>query len=314
MSLEQVENLIEELGDKMPAGMVKPLRTEYEVKLLMQLLPTLKRPLSLALVTAQRDPSGSKRYCTLSDELASVFVHNRATESKLQSAFMMCSEAGQKVFTRARGKYEGTPDFQTVVLNAEELFEQVDSLEHDQEDQAQTTAEDFTADLPQDDAEWLRNYLRDTFGLESPQDWEYLKQARRCIAEQRRDLMNRPGRKTKRVLSKLAFDLYETAKANDCSPVAWLEWKKTKADVANGRINPLSIITVPGGRQIWGDGEPVRPDGNGQPRRKAIDIFGREVADNEQPDIQKIDEMVQKAYQPKQKQDSVNQKGNKKAR
>lgn len=81
----------------------------------------------------------------------------------------------------------------------------------------------------------------------------------------------------------MAFSLYETAKANGCSPVEWVQWKKDKALVKAGEVNPGAIINVPGGGQIWGDGEPVRKDKEGNPRRRSIDIFGNEVATASNP-------------------------------
>lgn len=263
----------------------------------MAKLPTLRREIALVLVAAQNDPSGTKTTCAISDELARVFVHNKLTDKDLGDIALSCNEVGQVVLRRAIGKYKKSPAHKAIELSAEELFAQLDDTQENSSDNdPQQEAEAFTEDFPKDDGEWLRKHLRDTYGLNSPQDWMHLKQARHCIAEQRPELRKRTGRKTARTLAKLAFDLYETAKANNCSPVEWVEWKKTKKAISSGQVNPGSIINVPSGGQVWGDGEPVRHDSNGKPRRRAIDIFGKEVADNERPDIDDIDDMMGRAY------------------
>ena len=268
----------------------------------MAKLPTLRREIALVLVSAQSDPSVSKRTCTLSDELARVFVHNNATDALTSDVATMCNEAGLLILRRALSKYKASDKYKAVELSADELFAQLDRLKGEaNQENAQEKAEEFTEDFEADERDRLRSYLRDTYGLNSAEDWEHLKQSRHCIAQKNPDLFGQLGRKTARRLSKLAFSLYETAKANGCSPVEWVRWKKDKALVKAGKVNPGAIINVPGGGQIWGDGEPVRKDKDGKPRRRSIDIFGNEVASNEQPNIDDIDDMMGRAYKSRQK-------------
>lgn len=297
MSLEQVQALLEELSDRMPAPMAKILRQEYEVKLLMAMLPTLQRPLALVLTTATSDPSGTKTHCSLSDELAIVLERNRVTESTLGDVARSCNPIGLKVFQRAVRKFKTSSGFQAIDLSTDELFQVIDQVEDNGDgNETQQAADAFTEDFSPDDTEWLRNHLRDAYGLTSAKDWAFLKQARHCIKTENRELMMKQGRKAARKLSKMAFELYEQAKANDCSPVEWLEWQETKRAIRRGKVFRGSIINAPGGRQVWGDGEPVRYDREGKPRRTAIDIFGREVASTDETDVHEIDRMMKRAY------------------
>ena len=73
-----------------------------------------------------------------------------------------------------------------------------------------------------------------------------------------------------------------------------MEEEQSTGEVWEGQ--PRAIINVPGGDQIWGDGEPVRRDRDGKPRRRSIDIFGNKVAENEKPEIDDIGGMVDRAY------------------
>ena len=263
----------------------------------MAKLPTLRREIALVLVSAKSDPSGTKKSCSISDELAKVFIANKATDVLARDVSTMCNEVGLTILRRALIKYKASAQYKAVELSAEELFAYLDGLkgEADQE-KTQETAEEFTEDFESDERERLRAYLRDTYGLNSAEDWEHLKQSRYCVAKENPELLRQAGRQSARRLSKMAFALYETAKANGCSPVEWVQWKKDKALVKSGKVNPRSIINVPSGGQIWGDGEPVRRDKDGNPRRRSIDIFGNEVAENEKSDIDKIDDLMDRAY------------------
>ena len=293
---------LEKLKADPEVGPCQPIELEYNIKLLIARLPKLSRDVALVLHNANQDSSGGRTHCDVSDELSRVLIHNKATESLMRDIALMCNEIGLKVLRRGIAKYKASPQYKAVELSSDELFAHLDDNKGgSSNNDPQKTVEAFTEDFPEDDREWLRSHLRDTYGLHSAEDWEHLKQARRCIAEERADLLGKRGHKTARTLSKLAHDLYTTAKANDCSPAEWIEWRKTKALVRDGKVHPGSIINVPGGKQIFGDGEPVRPDSQGRPRRTAIDIFGREVAANEMADVHKIDNMVRNAFEKRPK-------------
>lgn len=291
LSLEELERL----KSDPEVGPCQPIQLEYTIKLLMAKMPSLRRELALVLVSAKVDPSGTKSHCVLSDELARVFIKSQATEALTAEVALMCNEIGMVIFRRALIKYQASEEYKAIELSTDELFIHLDR--QDAKESAQESAQAFTEDFPDNDRDWLRNHLRETYGLNSPEDWEHLKQARYCIAKENPELVHQFGWKSARRLSKMAFSLYETAKANGCSPGEWLQWKKTRALIRSGKVNPGSIINIPGGGHVWGDGEPVRRDKDGKPRRRAIDIFGNEVAENEATDISAIDRMVQQAYE-----------------
>lgn len=178
-----------------------------------------------------------------------------------------------KVYRRAEAKYENNPQYRSIELSTDELFAHLDKKKAEEGEDTHEAVEEFAKDLPADERDWLKAHLRETYGLESAEDWKHLKEARVCVRKQHPELMREIGRTAARRLSKIAFDLYTIAKANNCSPMQWAEWLETKAMVRDGKVNPASIINVPGTGQIWGDGEPVRKDSNGNPRRREVDIL-----------------------------------------
>lgn len=150
----------------------KPIELEYSVKLLMAKLPTLRREIALVLVSAQSDPSGSEGTYTLSDELARVFVHNNATDALTSDLATMCNEAGLLILRRALSKYKASDKYKAVELSANELVAQLDHLKGKaHQEKAQEKAEEFTEDFEVDERDRLRSYLRDTYGLNSAEDW-----------------------------------------------------------------------------------------------------------------------------------------------
>lgn len=301
MTLQQIEELLNEIGDRMPAAQVKPLNTEYEIKLLMEKVPLLRRDLAKLLVVADGDPEGSMTQQRLSQELSTVFERNGFTESALSELRIMCGVGGAKLFERAVKKYRTSPSYKALEMNAIECLHSIDDPECDDGAPHQQAAEKWADELPEDERQRLQDHLRDEYGLESVEDWTRLIQARHCIAKRHPQKVTREGYKAARKFARLAKQLADDSKVLDCMPAELMEWRDTKAKIREGRVNPGSIINVPGGGQVWGDGEAVRPDKEGRPKHKMIDIFGNEVASNEMPDVTRIDRMVNTAWKNPQK-------------
>ena len=263
----------------------------------MAMLPSLERSIALLMVTSHNDPEGSSTTYPLSEQLADVFSRNAFFDGQLREVRGMCSEGGQKIFDRAVRRYKKSPRYQSTEISALDLMQRFNSCdEKTTGEQAQAAADQYAEQLEEEEAGRLRDILRDQFGIESWDDWYRLIDARRCIAKSNPELLERGGLKNHRAFAKRASELTEASKSKDCTPSTLIKWRETKDRIRQGIENPLSIIPVPGGGHVWGNGEPVQRDRQGNPRRRIIDIFGKEVAENEKPDIGGIGGMVDRAY------------------
>lgn len=261
------------------------------------MLPSLNRSIALLMVTSHNDPEGNSTTYALSEQLADVFSRCGFFDGQLGEVRGMCSEGGQKMFDRAVRRYKKSPRYESTEISALDLMQRFDDCdEKTTGEQAQAAADQYAEQLEEEEADRLKDILRDQFGIESWDDWYRLIDARRCIAKSNPELLERGGLKNHRAFAKRANDLAESSKSKDCTPSTLVKWRDTQARIRQGIENPLSIIPVPGGGDVWGNGEPVLRDKEGNPRRRVIDIFGKEVPENRKSDVDEINEMVVKAY------------------
>ncbi len=80
-------------------------------------------------------PAALKKSCSISDELAKVFIANKATDALACNVSTICNEVGLTILRRALIKYKASAQYKAVELSAEELFAYLDVLkgEADQE-------------------------------------------------------------------------------------------------------------------------------------------------------------------------------------
>ena len=97
MSLEQIEEVLQELSENRRASEIKPLRKEYEAKLLMRRLPTLERPLAIDMLSDD-DPWKHGASDEKAADLAQVFINNGLQAIALQEVRAWCAPGGQKLF------------------------------------------------------------------------------------------------------------------------------------------------------------------------------------------------------------------------
>ena len=294
MSLEQLDELLEELSDRMQAKQVQPLRREYEAKLMMHRLPGLDRHIALAMITSHDDPWKEGTMDPMAEHLAVVFARNEVQKTTLNEIRAACSPGGQRLLDRAVMRYKKTPVYQTTERNAEELMLRIDLAKREEGvgEATERAVEDFTDQIDAAESERLKAYLRENWGIESWDDWYLIVDARNCIAEKNPEMLKRSGYRAHRAFTKAALRLANRARGFGWTPSALLAYESIDWKT----VNPGAIIDVPGGGQVYGDRTPVHRDNNGQPRRKSIDIFGRDIADNMHPDYEQIRQAAEKAF------------------
>ena len=288
LSIEQLEDLIKTLGP------IAVLQKELNAKVLMRLVNGLNRQLALLLVNSRPDQIRTPQV----EQLEVVLAKNRFTETELVNLQSFCNEGGAVLLQRAIAKYLKNPVRDGMNKAVQELLGNASQRQKNKGDQF--TADDAQQGLEEDLEGFgneakrlrLRDVLRDEFGIESKHDFLLLMQAVDMIEKTRPDLVQRGDLKARNAAVKMARALYEEAKAKETTPRAIIEWKKLRKQ----KLNPHAIYTRPDGQEIWGDGSAVVRDRNGQPRRKAMTIFGAEVPTSEMPDIDQIKKDVFDAY------------------
>ena len=288
LSIEQLEELIRELGP------IAVLQKELNAKILMHRMEGLSRQLALLLIDSRPDQIRTQQV----DQLELVLAKNRFTETELANLKSFCNEGGSVLLQRAIAKYMKNPIRDGINRAVQEILGR--AAQRQQQKGDNFTADDaqrgFEEDMKDFGAEAerlrLREYLRDEWGIESKEDFLRLLQAVKMIELTRPDLIQRGDLKSRNFAIKAARKLYEEATAKNTSPKAIIDWR----NLMKTKLNPNMIYTRPDGQQIWGTGEAVIRDKDGNPRRKAFTIFGTEVPTSEVPDMNEIARDVWAAY------------------
>ena len=288
LSVEQLEELIRELGP------IAVLQKEFNAKVLMRRVKGLSRALALMLIGCRVDQVRAAQV----KQLAEVLTKNRFTEAELTNLLSFCNEGGAVLLQRAIARYLKDPITDGANRAVQELLGNAGERQKKKGDQftaddAQRGLEADLEDFGEDAAKFrLREILRDDYGIESKEDFLMLLQAMKMIEQTQAEMISRGGLRERNKAVRMARALYEKAKAQGSTPKAIIEWDKLKRT----KLNPNVIYTRPDGQQIWGNGEAVIRDKDGNPRRKAFTIFGTEVPTSEVPDMNDIGRDVRKAY------------------
>ena len=286
LTLEQLDELIAEIGP------VAPLTREYNAKALMAQLPGLKRQHAILLVTASADKTDPGDFH--SKLLKQLLLQHEFTSKQVLNLTQFMGEFGLKVYGRAVRAYDndsvqkGLNDVISEILlkiqqdatgeagiDGEEVSDAFD-------EQAQQIAPDLK----------LREYLRDEWDIESAEDFEMMIQAMMIIAKESPNEWIQSGRSTQDQQTIRARRLYQDSKMYPCSPKALWEWRRSE----DRDRSPNAIFKRPDGVEIWGNGDRVIYDADGNARRPMQTIFGKEVPDGSVPMDFEMRDMVKRAY------------------
>lgn len=294
LSVEQLAVLIEEFGP-LPA-----LLREMQAKSLMRRVPGLRRLVALLLATTTEDGWQTGQQDPVCEEIVQALIANGFTTKQLLDVEQFCSPEGLKSWKRAVRKYLSDPSRQGVADAAVEAL--LDAArqgeaagdEYDPEEAEQVISEG--ADRF-DNAEAVRNYLRDEFGLESRKDYLYLMDAMKCTIRDRSELWKAGGEENLRQITKLALSLAQQAKAYpDCTPSRLRQWQRLKRN--RSQMNPNAIYKRPTGDWVWGDMKPVIWV-NGEAHRPMSTLFGVRPVGSTPSDVEMHD-LIERAFPEKE--------------
>lgn len=290
--VEQLLELIRELGE------IAILTRELNAKSLMAALPGMKRKMALILVSAQKD-TRSAVSDPVARALCQLLIRHQPTGSELTTLMGYCldSEFGSQCFRRAVGYYYADPVAQGKSELTESLF--LDGLEKQAKAEAGGTEytdeqveQDFEAVAKAQEQLRLREWLRDEYDIESPQDFYWMLDALRCVWKKQGTSFIRSSSNDLNQLTRQARRLYERAKSYPCAPsvvVAWDEAKRTGL-----KVN--TVYKRPDGVEIWGDGKLVIRDKDGKMSRPTDTIFGKTMAEGTVPMDFELAGLVNRAY------------------
>lgn len=287
LSIEQLEKLIRELG---PSA---PLTREHSAKLLMRALTGMPRDLALMLVTAEVDHTG---YSTQNGRRVAHFAIQAGLKRKdLEDLMTIVGTYGMRVLGYAMQEFDKDPtqvakdqSIEMFFLGAEDRREgapeDVDGKEVENEF---NTAAGSVPDLE------LREHLRERWSIDCPEDFEMMLQALYCVRkEHKRDWLN-CSRETQNNYTREARHLYNRAAEKRCPPISLIQWEELewgeqyKSEI---RVRPWDKV------RIWGNGDRVVLDSEGQASRTMPTIFERDAAEGDVPSERDMQEMMRRAY------------------
>lgn len=285
LSLEQLEQLIREIGP------VASLTRELDVKALMAKVEGLKRELALPLVTAPEDridEGDSHRKA-----LTQLLINNQPSKVELMELSQHLGGYGQKIFVRAVRHYGNDATrrglnsvVEEILLKLQQKAAEDGRIDGDEaSEDFDQTAEEIAPDLE------MRQVLADEWDIHSPADFEMMIQAMALIAKEEPNLWIQSGRSAQHQQTSKARRLYEEAKRYGCTPQCIVDWRIAQ----NKPMNPNAIYKRPDGLQIWGNGDPVVMDKQGNPRRPMSTFFGQKL-DGEVPHDFEMRDWVKRAY------------------
>lgn len=298
LSLEQLEELIKEIGE------CAPLTKEFRIKLLMEKLPGLRRDISKVLVTTDRSTLSTTD--EIADELAILFSQLKLVSTEVTDLRMHCSEEGKKTLERAYRRYTKHPMFrgradlaETVLLKG--LQEQVNAKETGKEYTDEQVHQEFESTADEfEEIMRLRDWLRDEYDIHERADYFMMMDAMRVVYEAHRERWQSSTREQLNALTKRARSLFVAARNYRCSPSALQEWRELKKKP----LNPRAIYTRPDGVQIFGTGEVVIHTKHG-PKRPVQTIFGKEMPKDSIPTMTEMEKIIDRAFpDDESKQDS----------
>lgn len=285
LSIEQLQALIKELGE------IAILTRELNAKLLMAALPGLDRDDAITLVSAQESIADEgERHRQV---LQLLFVRHQLTVKQIGQLRPYLGGFGLKVLARALWGYSHDPAYkgteEAIGVLLREMQRQAEAEGRIQGEKLEDVFDSCDQESP--DLR-MREILRDDWGIESAADFEMLILAMALTAKKNQNEWMRGNRQQLNVLTKKARRLYERGKANNVSPakiVEWDDWKQTQN-------NPNAVFVRPDGIEVWGDGERVIRDKNGQPCRPMASLFGGDVPVGSIPSDLDMREWVRRAW------------------
>lgn len=290
LSDEQLQELVEEVGSD-----CRPLAVEINARMLMGRLPWLGRVHALRLITDAEEVADEGS--TIEKMLAHLFVRSEMSMGEVQDLRAYLGPFGIKVLNRAIRRYQRDPAKRGRNQLAEDLLLGIYETHKDEEDldgdkaSAEFTqhAKSFEPDLK------LRQLLADEYDIHSPADFASMLQAMRIVAKANQSTWLRGGRDMQDALTRKARRLYEDAKAQPCSPQALWDWRRL---VESGQMakNPNAVYRRPDGVEIWGNGDLVTKDKDGNISRVMETIFGIKMPQGSVPLEHELMDMVQRAY------------------
>ena len=287
LTLEQLEELIQELG---PSA---PLTREHSAKVLMRVLVGLPRDLALLLVSADIDHTG---YATQNGRRVAHFAIQAGLKRKdLENLMPAVGTYGMRVLGYAMQEFDKDPtqvakdqSIEMFFLGAEDRREgapeDVDGKEVENEF---NTAAGSVPDLE------LREHLKERWGIDCPEDFEMMLQALHCVRkEHKRDWLN-CSRETQNGYTREARRLYNRAAEKRCPPIALIQWEQLEWGEqykSEMRVRPWDKL------QMWGNGDAVVVNSKGEPSRTMPTIFERDAAEGDVPSAGDMQDMMRRAY------------------
>lgn len=265
----------------------------------MRLFPGLNRDLALLLVSATKETRGATNDPS-ADQFAQVLVKCRSTSRELNDAMVFCQDSpyGLKCFRTAVGYYLKDP----VAKGHRDLAEMLLLRGLEKQVTAEAEGEEYSDDQVQQDIETeadrmqemlrLRDWLRDEFDIESRQDFAWMMDALRCVWRADKERWLKGSRADLNQLTRQARRLYERAKNYPCPPSVVVEWD----GVQRRGLQANTIYKRPDGVVMWGSGELVFYDRNGDPQRPQDTIFGKKMPEGSVPFDFEMTELVDRAF------------------
>lgn len=257
----------------------------------MARLPGLSRSLALLMLNGKHGPTST----VTGRDVARFAIQAGTAREELESLCTMCGEWGQLVFKAAIDAFDKDPTqaakdqmIEMLLLEAQDRREgkeePVDGEEVESEFEAGAEA---APDME------LRQHLADRWGIESAEDFEMMMEAMQIVRKENENTWLRCSRGVQNQLTKEARALYERAHSAQCPPSKlreWdaLQWSENQANVIY--IRPWDKV------EVWGNGDLVIHDEDGNPTRAMPTVFGKDAAQSDTPMDYAMRDMVRRAF------------------